>query len=63
MDLGDGIDKRYEKDSINYKEYDREESELKNSIQLFVKQFKESFLLDWNVNLQESVVLTTTKMS
>ena len=51
MDLGDGIDKRYEKDSINYSEYDREESELKNLIQLFFKQFKESFLIVWNVNL------------
>ena len=48
MDLGD---KRDEKDSINYNEYDRKESKLKNSIQLFLKQFEESFLLVWNVNL------------
>ena len=50
IDLEDGIDKHDEKDSIN-SEYDREESELINSIQLFFKQFKESYLLVWNVHL------------
>ena len=38
IDLGDGIDKRYEKDSIDSSEYDREESELLNSIKLFLKR-------------------------
>ena len=28
MDLGDGIDKQDEKASINFSEYDRQESEL-----------------------------------
>ena len=44
IDLGDGIDNKHdEKDSINYSEYDGEESELINSIQLFLKQLKRAF--------------------
>ena len=34
MDLGDGIDNRNEKGSLNWSEYDRQESELTNYFEI-----------------------------
>ena len=42
-DLGNGIDKHDEKDSINYREYDIEESELINLIHYIFLTVKRAF--------------------